>query len=131
MVALAALRLDEAVEVLLAVVVGDLVARRDVLDRADDDLALLDVALGVGAARVVDVAGDVAPDRAVDGPLLVDLEQVAIVHLVGDLVWNPRSPVFDDEIALLDRLGGEQAETGARAGNAVGTTRRDRWHGGE
>src|SRR5262245_33803725 len=126
--ALAALRLDEAVEMLLAVVVGDLVAGRDVLDRRDQDLALLDVGLGIGPAGMVDVARDVAPDRAVGGPALVDLEQVTVVELVGDRVGDARAPVLDDEIALVDRLGGEQAETGARAGDAIGSARGYRWH---
>src|SRR5882672_9065712 len=115
--ALAAFRLDEAVKVILAVVVGDLVAGHDVLDRRDEDLALDDVGLGIRPAGVIDVARDVAPGRAVDRPTLVDLEQVAIVELVGQLVGNAPAPVLDDEVALLDGLGGEQAETCARAGN--------------
>src|SRR5215470_12008397 len=49
LVALAADRLEEAVEIVAAVVVGDLVARLDVLDRADDHHAAL-AALGARAA---------------------------------------------------------------------------------
>src|SRR5262245_11928899 len=111
-----------------AVVVGDLVTGLDVLDRRDQDLAFLDVGLGIGPAGRGDVSRDVAPDRAVDRPALVDLEQVAVVELVGDRVGDARTPVFDDEIALMDRLGGEQAEAGARAGDAVGSARGYGWH---
>src|SRR4051794_28455566 len=68
LVALAPLRLDEAVEVVLAVVVGDLVARRDVLQRRDENLTLHDVGFGIRPARMVDVARDVAACSAVDGP---------------------------------------------------------------
>src|ERR1044072_1382969 len=45
----AAFRLDVGVEVILAVVVGDLVARRDVLDRLDVDAAVADHGIGVRA----------------------------------------------------------------------------------
>src|SRR6266540_1031623 len=127
--ALAALGLDEADEVLLAVVVGDLVARRYFLDGADEDLALDDVGLGVRAARVVDVPRDVAPGRAVDGPALVELEQVAVVELVGDLVRDAPAPILDDEIALVDGLGREQAETCLRATDTERATRRNGLHG--
>src|SRR5712691_6388854 len=127
--ALAALGLDEADEVLLAVVVGDLVARRDFPDGADEDLALDDVGLGVRAARVVDVARDVAPGRAVDRPALVELEQVAVVELVGDLVRDAPAPILDDEIALVDGLGRKQAETCLRATDTERATRRNGLHG--
>src|SRR5206468_3908146 len=120
LVALAADRLDEAVEMVLAVIVGDLVAGLDVLHGRDQDLAALDVGLGIGPAGMVDVAGDVAPGRAVDGPAAVELEQVAVVDLVGALVGDLRPPVLDDERALPDGAGGEQAEAGARAAETIG-----------
>src|SRR5262245_26114434 len=129
--ALAAFGLDEAVEVILAVVVGDLVARRDVPDRRDENLALDDVGLGVGPARVIDVARDVAAGRAVDGPAAADLEQVAGVGAVGALVGGATGPALDYDAALADGLGRDQAEPGSRAGNAIAVTRRNGYHGRE
>src|SRR5262245_38499535 len=119
LVALAALRLDEAVEVVLAVVVGDLVARRDILHRRDQDLALHDVGFGVRPAGMVDVARGVAARGTIDGPAAVDLEEVAVVELVGDLVGEATAPVLDDEVALVDRLGREQAKTRTRTPETI------------
>src|SRR5262249_47887897 len=100
LVALAADRLEEAVEIVAAVVVGDLVTRLDVPDRADDHHAALaalgaraadDVGFGVRPTGMVGVACDVAAARSVHGPAAVELVHVAraaclqeIRHLVGD-----------------------------------------------
>src|SRR5262245_41171143 len=75
--ALASDGLEEELEIFLPVVVGNLVARLDRLDGAQDDLAAHDVGFGVGTAGVIGVAGDVAAARAVDGPAAVDLVEIA------------------------------------------------------
>src|SRR6266478_1731559 len=64
----AAVLLDERIEIIAAVVVGDLVARIDRLDRTDQDLALLHIGFGVRPAGMVDVARDVLAARSVDCP---------------------------------------------------------------
>ena len=71
---LAAYRLDESVKISTTIVVGDLVSRLDGLESTDLDCPLDNVGLGIGAARMVDVACDILPVRAVDGPAAVDLE---------------------------------------------------------
>src|SRR5262245_7612489 len=106
----AAVLLDEGVEVVATVVVGDLVARVDGLDRADQNLVLLDIRFGVRPAGMVDVAGDVLAARAIDGPAVVDLEQVLGVELVGDPVVQLLARIADDETSPADELGGEKAE---------------------
>jgi hypothetical protein len=68
-------RLDVGVEVILAVVVGDLVAGFDVLDRLDADAPVADHRIGIAAAGMIDVARDVRTRLAVDGPARIHLEQ--------------------------------------------------------
>src|SRR5262245_19374728 len=68
---------DEQLEIFRPVVVGDLLARIDRPDRAQDHLAFPDRALGVGPAGMVGIAADIAARRPVDGPAAVDLEHVA------------------------------------------------------
>src|SRR5689334_7836013 len=63
-VAPAAVRLDVGVEVVLAVVVVDLGAGLDVLDRLDADAPVADDRVGVRPAGMVDVARDVRTRRA-------------------------------------------------------------------
>src|SRR2546428_8744118 len=106
----AAVILDESVEIVAAVIVGDLVARMDRLDRADQDLALLHIGLGVRPAGMVDVACDVLAARSVDGPTGVDLEQILGVKLVRDLVGQHAAGVPDNEASPADQLGGKQAQ---------------------
>src|SRR6185369_9791861 len=77
-------------EIFGTVVVGDLVARLDVLDRAQDHAALDNVGFSVGTTGVIGIAGNVAA-----------------------------AAVGDDERALLDRRGREQPEPGARAADAI------------
>src|SRR4029077_20931074 len=121
-VAPAALRLDVGVEVVLAVVVGDLVARLDVPDRLDPDAARAGHRIGVRPAGMVDVARQVRARRAVDGPARIHLEPVAIVGaLVALLVGQQRAGVLDDVFVLADRLGREHAKPGARARDAERT----------
>src|SRR5882672_7794240 len=104
----AAVILDERIEIVAAVIVGDLVARIDGLDRADQDLALLHIGFGVWPAGMVDVARDVLAARSVDSPTGVDLEQILGVKLVRDLVGQHAADVPDDEASPADQLGGEE-----------------------
>src|SRR5262245_6252552 len=124
--ALASDRLEKELKILLPVVVGDLVARLDRLDRAQDDLAANDVGFGVGTAGMIGVAGDVAAARTVHGPAAVDLVEVARpARLEPRRLRRADAPprIFDDEGALRDFRGGEQAEPGRAAPDAVRVAR--------
>src|SRR5262245_43739444 len=124
--ALASDRLEKELEILLPIVVGDLVARLDRLDRAQDDLAAHDVGFGVGTAGVIGVTRDVAAGRAVHGPAAVDLVEVARPARLEPrrLRGADAAPlVLDDEGALRDLRGGEQSEPGRAAPDAVGLAR--------
>src|SRR5215475_10470483 len=122
--AFAADRLQIGFEIVGAVIVVDLLARLDVLDGADENLALarLDVGLRIRLAGVIDVAGDVLADRTVDGPAIVELEKVFVLDRI--LFFFPGiqdgSEIADDLGALLDRPGGEEAKAGLGAADAVG-----------
>ncbi len=72
----AAVGLDVLIEIFFAVVVGELVARIDVLNRVYINVAALYLGLAVGRARVVDVARDVRARGAVDRLARIDLKQV-------------------------------------------------------
>ena len=104
--AFAADRLQIGFEIVGTVIVVDLLARLDVLDGADEDLLLarLDVGFGVRLARVIDVARDVLANRAVDGPALVELEQIFVLDrvLIRLLRIQQRTEIADDLGALLD-----------------------------
>jgi hypothetical protein len=114
--------LDEQLEILLAIVVGDLLARFDRLDGAQDHLAPLERALRIRAAGVVCIAADVGAYRAVDGPAIVDLEHVA-ARAVFSRAWlralECAPGIFDDERAALDRRSREQAKSGRGAADPV------------
>src|SRR6185437_5095103 len=116
--------LEVQFDVFLAVVDGDLGAGRDALERAVDHAVALEHGFGIRVAGVVDVAGEVAPRGAVDGPTGVDLEQVLVAAAAVDLLRQPgrdaAAQVFDDLRLLLDRLGGEQAEARGRAADPIG-----------
>src|SRR3984957_17043949 len=116
--AFAAHRLDEAVEIAAAVIVGDLLVRLDVLDRPDLDHMLDEIGLGVRAAGMVDVARHVSPAGAVDGPARIDLEQVFVVELVGRIGVDLAAAGARDELSLFDRCPGEHAEPGQRSTDA-------------
>src|SRR5262249_21292745 len=93
-VALAADRLQVSLEVIGAVIVVDLVARLDVPDGADEDLALarFDVGFRIRLAAMIDVARDVLTHRAVDGPAVAELEQVLVLDVVFLLLGIQERP---------------------------------------
>src|SRR5262245_19039304 len=120
--AFASVRLEKDVEIFPPVVVGDLLARLDLLPRAQDHLALDHVGFGVRTARVIGIAAHVAAARAVDGPAAVDLVHVAAaagLEPLGLRIGDTAPLVLDDERAFLDRLGREQPEPGRRTADAV------------
>src|SRR5215211_899156 len=73
---------------------------------------------------MVGIARHVAMRGAIDGPAAVDLEHVfaRVTSLIRSclLGGNARAAILDDDRALLDRRGGEQAEAGWRAADANG-----------
>src|SRR6185503_11484115 len=96
------------------------------------DLALdrVNVGFRVRPAGMVDIAGDVLPYRAVDGPAVGQLEQILVLDRILVLLFaiKQRPEITDDPGPLLDRLGGEETEPGAGAANAIRLVRRDGRH---
>src|SRR5712672_95086 len=130
--AFAADRLQIRLEVVGAVIVVDLFAGLDVLDRADYDLALAraDVGFRVRLAGMIDVARDVLAHRAVNGPAVAELEQIFVLDRVVFLLSaiQQRTKIADDFGALLDRFGGEETKPGAGTADAIGFIRRNGRH---
>jgi hypothetical protein len=70
---------------------------------------------------MVEVARDVAARLAVDGPALVDLEQVAVaagLRFQRLVQVETGAFVFGEPRPLLDRAGGEEAQAGQGAAEA-------------
>src|ERR1700760_2051573 len=74
----AAVLAEIELEIFLAVVDRDLLARLDALARPEDHAAAVQLGLGVRLAGMIDVTGKVAPGRSVDGPARIELEQVFV-----------------------------------------------------
>jgi hypothetical protein len=106
--AFAANFLDERIEIIATIVIGDLVAGLDVLDRSDLDGVFHEVDFGIRSARMIDIARAVSAAGAVNGPAAVDLEEIACIELVGDFGSNPPPAVANDELTLLDWDAGEE-----------------------
>jgi hypothetical protein len=82
---------------------------------------------------VIDVAGDVLAHRTVDGPAVVEFEQVFVLDGVVFflLAIQQRPKIADDFGALLDPLGGEEAKSGTGTADAIGFLRRNDRHDDE
>ena len=106
--AFAAKLLDERIEIIAAIVIGDLVPRLDVLDRTDLDHVFHEIDFRIGSARMIDIARPVSAAGAVNGPAAVDLEEIACVELVGDFGRNLSAAVAEDELPFLDWDAGEE-----------------------
>ena len=110
--ALAAHVPDESVEIIAPIVIGDLVPGLDVLDRPNLDHVLDKIDFRVRPAGMIDIAGPIASAGAVDGPAIVDLEQIAGVELFGVLGADLLAAISNDELALLDRGASKEAQAG-------------------
>jgi hypothetical protein len=95
--------------------VRNLVAGLDVLDGADFDYMLDVIDLRIGPACVVDVTRPVPSAGAIDCPPAVDLEQIAVVDLVGDFGSEFPAAVSDYELAFFDRHHCKKPEPGLRS----------------
>src|SRR5258705_10558561 len=130
--AFAADRLQIGLEVIGTVIVVDLFAGLDVLDRADEDLALAraHVGFGVRPAGLIDVAGGVGAHRTVDGPAAIEFEQIFVLDRVVllPLAIQQRPEIADYFGALLDRFGGEEAKPGAGTADTIRFFRRNGRH---
>src|SRR3984957_16394458 len=131
--AFAADRLQIGLEIVGAVIVVDLFAGLDLLDRADHDLALarIDVGFRIRLAGVIDIARDVLAHRTVNGPAAVEFKQIFVLDRVVFLL--PRiqqwAKIANDFGALLDRFGGEEAKSGAGTADAIRFVQGNSRHG--
>ena len=99
--------------VFLAVVIRELLAFLDVLDRHNEDAAFVDLCLAVRAAGMVDVPGLIDLRLAVDGALFRYLKQVLALARFRFLLGKLAPDILDNAGALGDRLSGKEPEAGA------------------
>src|SRR5262245_15638302 len=69
---------DQVVEVIGAVVVGDLVARLDILDSTQEHAVADLIGSGIRPAGMVGVAAEIPASRTIDGPAAIDLIEIAV-----------------------------------------------------
>ena len=84
------------------------------------DLAIDLVGNRIGLARMIDVAGGVAPNGAVERPARVQVEQISVLAIVRVFPQNALAAIFDDELAPADGRLGEKSQPGARPGDPEG-----------
>lgn len=110
-----AVRLDHALEVISPVVVGQLFTRSYFSLGIDEHLFLVFGKLWftIWFAAVVDVAGDVLAAFAVDGPFIIEFEEVFAAAPLRFVIGNDLTSVFDDQVTFLERRGGKKPETRA------------------
>ena len=107
-VTFAAAASDHVVEVIGAVVVGDLVARLDVLDGAQEYAVADLVGFGIRPAGMVGVAAEIPASGTIDGPAAIDLIEIAVaarLKLLGHVIGELPAFVLDDMGAFAYRLG--------------------------
>ena len=90
------MRSDELVDIFVAIVIGELRTCLDRPYRFDEDTSAGLDRLTVRCAGMVDVPGEVASWRAVDGPLAIDLEEVPrSPHGICDRGWYQIANILD------------------------------------
>src|SRR6266481_8781113 len=79
---------------------------------------------------MIDVARDVLAHRPVDGPAVIEFEQIFVLDRVVLLLLGiqQRPKITDDFGALLDRFGGEEAKPGTGTADAIRLFRRNGRH---
>lgn len=91
---------DVFVEILLAVVVGELFTGLDDAAGVHEDFVAFDFDFTVWPAGVVDVPGSVLSCGAVDGFAVAELEEIFPTNTIRFVFRHDIAPVLNDESAL-------------------------------
>ncbi len=91
---------DVFVEIVLAVVVGELFAEFDDAAGVDEDFVAFDFDFAVWPAGVIDVPGSVLSCGAVDGFAVAELEEIFPTNTIRFVFCDDIAPVLNDESAL-------------------------------
>lgn len=110
-------RFDDLLEVVFAVVKGDLLAGSDTTLGFDKDRVLLvrEFGISVRAAAVVDIAADVRAILPIEGPGVVQGEEIFAAASVGFFSRDLLAGVFDDLLILGVVARGEEPKPSATA----------------
>ena len=100
-------------DITFAVVVGDFFADGDFLFGDDENPILAIDGFAIGAAGMINVSGGIPTRTAVDIPLFVHVENIAVLDLARrqDFIAD----IFDHCLAFLEFLLGEESQTGRRS----------------
>jgi len=103
-------RLDVFIEILLAVIIGDLLAEHNIAFCFDPHMAFGCIGLGIGPAGMIDIASSVPPWCAVDVDMFVDIENIQAGCFVVGGIRQHASDIFDNLLPLGNRFHGKKAE---------------------
>lgn len=101
--------LNDSLEVVCTVVIGQLLAGSDLFFSIDKNTSFIFVEFwfAVWFAAVVDVTSDVFSAGTVDGPVVVEFEEVFATAPLCFVIADSFASVFDHEVTLLKRRGGK------------------------
>ncbi len=114
--ALAAEGFDVMLEKVVAIIIGDLFARKNIFERHDEDSAFADDRLSVRPARMICIARRIVAGATIDIKPAIHGEDIAVlIELVSVFGGDPTANVLDNSFAFLDGSGGKKPEAGTRA----------------
>jgi len=94
---------DYIVEVVFAVIVGKLFASFDVpLGPDPDSLIPRNYSLGIGPARMIDVAGDIVAGTPINRELIIQFEEIFAGSFFNLFIGNQWTKILDDPCPLRD-----------------------------
>lgn len=102
---------NEVVEVLFAVVVGQLFARLNGLPRHDKHAIAADDHFAVRPTGVVDVARNILTGGSVDGAAIIEVEKILPTNPVSFIVSNHSAEIFHHKPTAGNRLLCHQSKT--------------------
>ncbi len=97
------------------VVIGDFFASLDISLGHDKHPPTPVERLAIGTAGVIGIAGGIVTWTAIDVPLGIHVEHIAVVALIADGGRDAFTDIFDDGRPLLDRGEREEPEPGTTA----------------
>lgn len=114
-------RLNKADKVVLPIVIGQLFASLDTFLGHDKNAAAPIDCLTVRAARMIGIAGRIVAWAAIDVPLGINIEHIAVITLITDTRRDALTDVFNDRRPLLE---GYQSKKPQPSTPALGDDRR-------
>ncbi len=106
---------NEALEMILAVVVGNFFTNLDIFLGDDKDPTATVDRLSIRTAGVIGIARRIVARAAIDIPFGIHIEHIAVIPLVTLTRRDAFTDIFDDGRPLLYRRQSKETQAGARA----------------